>query len=76
MNEILNDFRFDAGISRLVDDPRLLVVDVNGNVTDPLKGLQIFAELIVEECANWIDANVGMITPEARADLLKHFRDE
>lgn len=32
-----------------------------------------FAELIVNECADWIDSNVGMIDEEARHDLLKHF---
>ena len=32
-----------------------------------------FAELIVEECANWINENVGMIDEDARADLYKHF---
>ena len=32
-----------------------------------------FAELIVRECANWINENVGMIDEDARADLYKHF---
>jgi hypothetical protein len=32
-----------------------------------------FAQLLVHESADWINLNVGMITPEARADLLKHF---
>ena len=35
--------------------------------------LQKFAELIVQECADWIDSNVGMIDEKARRDLLKHF---
>jgi hypothetical protein len=43
--------RLDAGISQLKDDPRLVVVDREGNVIDPLIGLEKFAELIVEECA-------------------------
>ena len=34
---------------------------------------ELFAKLIVNECSNWIDANVGMITPEAKKDLLEHF---
>ena len=38
-----------------------------------LVALEKFAELIVEECADWIDSNVGMIDEEARRDLLKHF---
>ena len=32
-----------------------------------------FAELIVRECAEWVNDNVGLIDEEARADLLKHF---
>jgi hypothetical protein len=32
-----------------------------------------FAELIVKECADWTNENVGLITPEARKDLYKHF---
>jgi hypothetical protein len=51
MNERINSLRLDAGISQLKDDPRLVVVDREGNVIDPLIGLEKFAELIVEECA-------------------------
>lgn len=32
-----------------------------------------FTALVINECADWINNNVGMITPEARQDLLKHF---
>jgi hypothetical protein len=32
-----------------------------------------FAELIVRECANWVNNNLGLVDEEARADLLKHF---
>ena len=35
--------------------------------------LEKFAELIVQECAEWVNDNVGLIDEEARADLLKHF---
>ena len=35
--------------------------------------LEQFAELIVRECAEWVNDNVGLIDGEARADLLKHF---
>jgi len=34
---------------------------------------QKFAELIVRECAEWVNDNVGLIDEEDRADLLKHF---
>ena len=35
--------------------------------------IEALAELIVKECAYWINENVGMIDEEARKDLLKHF---
>jgi hypothetical protein len=41
--------------------------------TDPREFEQKFAELIVRECAEWVNDNVGLIDEEARADLLKHF---
>ena len=41
--------------------------------SDYNKELEKFAELIVRECADWIDSNVGMVDEEARQDLLKHF---
>ena len=32
-----------------------------------------FAELIVKECAEWVNDNVGLIDEKAKSDLLKHF---
>jgi hypothetical protein len=32
-----------------------------------------FTHLIVQDCATWVNDNVGMVDEEARADLLKHF---
>ena len=32
-----------------------------------------FAELIVRECCQWVNDNLGLLDEEARADLLKHF---
>ncbi|NBP02679.1 MAG: hypothetical protein EBU90_21680 [Proteobacteria bacterium] len=54
MNELINNLRLDAGISQLKDDPRLVVIDREGNVIDPLIGLEKFAELIVKECASLV----------------------
>ena len=54
MNERLNELRLDAGISQLQDDPRLVVIDRSGKVIDPLVGLEKFAELIVQECAELV----------------------
>ena len=50
MNEQINKLRLEAGISQLQDDPRLIVINKEGNVIDPLIGLERFAELIVKEC--------------------------
>ena len=55
MNTHLNVLRLKAGISRLEDDHRLVVINKEGNVIDPLIGLEKFAELIVKECATIID---------------------
>jgi hypothetical protein len=32
-----------------------------------------FAQLIVQECCQWVNDNLGLLDEEARADLLKHF---
>jgi hypothetical protein len=31
------------------------------------------AELIIWECGQWVNDNLGLLDEEARADLLKHF---
>ena len=49
MNKRLNELRLDAGIAQLKDDPRLVVIDCEGNVIDPLIGLEKFAELVLVE---------------------------
>jgi hypothetical protein len=54
MNERINNLRLDAGISQLKDDPRLVVIDREGNVINPLIGLEKFARLIVRECIDKI----------------------
>lgn len=60
MNERIQELRIEAGISRLQDDPRLVVVNKDGNIIDPLIGLEKFAELIVRECVGEIHrADVG-----------------
>ncbi len=38
-----------------------------------IKWEQKFAELIVRECAVWVNDNLGLVDEEARKDLLKHF---
>jgi len=60
MNERINNLRLDAGISQLKDDPRLVVIDREGNVIDPLIGLEKFAELIVKECCQLVEDTPGV----------------
>lgn len=55
MNEHLNELRIQSGISRLQDDEwRLIVINKEGNVIDPLIGLEKFAELIVKDCVDFL----------------------
>ena len=58
MNERINNLRLDAGISQLKDDPRLVVIDREGNVIEPLVGLEKFARLIVKECRKVIEEDM------------------
>jgi hypothetical protein len=69
MKERLNELRLDAGIAQLKDDPRLVVIDREGNVIDPLIGLEKFAELIVRECIKecnqeWYDFNAESVADD------------
>jgi hypothetical protein len=82
MNELLNEFRIQSGISRLEDDPRLIVIDKEGNAIDPLIGLQKFAQLIIKECIEEIEtyripvgnSAAGEIACEWTYDALKDIR--
>jgi hypothetical protein len=50
MKELFDSLRLDAGIARLEDNTRLVVLKQNGEVEDPFVGLQEFAKLVVQEC--------------------------
>ena len=50
MNDLFDSLRLDAGIARLEDKTRLVVLKPNGEVEDPLVGLKEFARLVVQEC--------------------------
>jgi hypothetical protein len=51
MKSKLNELRLEAGISRLHDEPKFMVaVSKEGNVIEPLDGLEKFADLIIQEC--------------------------
>lgn len=54
MNERFNDLRLDAGISRLHEVPYMVAVNKEGEIIEPLDGLQKFAELIIRECSKVI----------------------
>ena len=58
MNELINNLRLDAGISRLHDEPYLVAINKSGEIIDPLIGLEKFAELIVRECCGVLTENV------------------
>ena len=64
MNERINNLRLDAGIAQLKDDLRLVVIDREGNVIDPLIGLEKFAELIVRECISRIEGCAVETSPD------------
>jgi hypothetical protein len=78
MNERLNELRLDAGIAQLKDDPRLVVIDREGNVIDPLLGLEKFAELIVKECIEQVwysreDGINGNVSQVIKDRIKEHF---
>jgi len=78
MNKLINDLRLDAGISRIAQEPYLCVVNKEGKIIDPLKGLELFSELIVKECATTIQDFVDHRIPvsEYASRLKKHFKLE
>jgi hypothetical protein len=78
MKERLNELRLDAGIAQLKDDPRLVVIDREGNVIDPLIGLEKFAELIVRECVEQVwytreDGINGNVSQVIKDRIKEHF---
>ena len=82
MNERINELRLDAGIGRLNEVPYLVAVNKEGEIIDPLEGLQQFAELIVKECVKemsqqmyWhrIDESNNPNFYKAVEKTLKHF---
>jgi len=46
---------------------------LTGELSEYDKRLLKFAELIVRECAEWVNDNLGLVDEEARKDLLRHF---
>lgn len=79
--ELIEHLRIEAGISRTVDSTGkvvtgLICINREGNVIDPLEGLQIFAKLIIEEAIHQVE-DVFWSDPhevyEAMELIKKHF---
>ena len=64
MNERIREF---------AEQCQLKSYGINGELLDVDFDEEKFAELIVRECATWVNDNLGMVSEEARVDLLKHF---
>ena len=55
--ELVDKLRLDAGIARLDDNIKMVAIDKDGNVIDPLVGLQKFTKLILAEVDNVLANN-------------------
>jgi len=75
MNEIINNLRLDAGIAQLKDDPRLVVIDREGNVIDPLIGLECAKCMTTPQIqAKWPDDVVMKTVLDVLVgDMKEHF---
>jgi hypothetical protein len=65
VNERINELRLEAGISRLHEVPYLVAVNKEGEIIDPLDGLQKFAELIVAECLLCCERTISDPVPKS-----------
>ena len=74
MNKRILELAEQAGIAVWGD----AVYMYHPHVSDTLDStvLAKFTELIIRECGEWVNDNLGLLDEEARADLLKHFRVE
>ena len=71
MNNRMLELAEQAGIAVWGD----AVYMYHPHVSDTLDStvLAKFTELIIRECGEWVNDNLGLLDEEARADLLKHF---
>ncbi len=69
MNERIRELAEQAGIAVWGD--AVYMYDPKDTLDSTV--MEKFAQLIVRECAEWINDNVGLIDQKALADLLKHF---
>jgi len=73
MNERINDLRLEAGIGRLHEVPYMVAVNKEGELIEPLEGLQKFAELIVRECAKVGNSGDPLQDGEIARMIKRHF---
>jgi hypothetical protein len=48
--ELINKLRSDAGIAKEFGSLKMVSIDKEGNIIDPMVGLENFAKLIIKEC--------------------------
>lgn len=60
-------------VAELAEQARMKLMGDSWCYANPAEFEQRFAELIVEECAEWVNNNIGLVDEKAKADLLKHF---
>jgi len=81
MNERINDLRLEAGIGRLHEVPYMVAVNKEGELIEPLEGLQKFAQLIVRECIGVVEggsflhdqAPTAIFARECSGAIKRHF---
>ena len=72
MNQRIQELAEQAGMVKVLEEHASEYGDGTFENT-PYPELAKFAELIVRECAEWVNDNVGLIDEKAKSDLLKHF---
>jgi hypothetical protein len=65
---ILKDYKMNERIQELAEQ-----ADLHATLYFRKEQLRKFAELIVRECGEWVNDNLGLLDEEAKSDLLKHF---
>lgn len=76
--ELINNLRLDAGIAQVANSAKLVVINRDGNIIDPIVGLEKFAELIIEECIDVViesDDNPKMIVREPYRTIMENIRE-
>lgn len=78
MNKIIDSIRLDCGIARTYDHNTLVVCDKDGNIIDPLVGLEMFALRIIEQCVDAVlesDPSPKMIVHEPYRTIMNNIYD-